>query len=293
MKTAFLGTGLMGSGFVRRLLLQGHTVHVWNRSPASAKALEAHGAKAFAASADAVAGVERVHLSLAEDASVDAVLEPLADVIPASCWIIDHTTTTPSATGERARRWAGRGRVYLHAPVFMGPVNAAEGTGVMLLSGDLDQCARVLPELERMTGKVFQLGPQPERAAAFKLFGNLAFLGMSALAGDIVRLADATGVDPQDAAQMFDQFNPGQFFPARFAKVAEGPFEPASFIVSMARKDVRLMVDEAAEHGCPLVVMPTVAAHYDAAIARGESAMDSSSAFRHVPVRSALPPRKA
>lgn len=292
MKIAFLGTGLMGSGFVRRLLALGHTVHVWNRSPASAKALEAYGAKAFAASADAVAGVERVHLSLADDASVDAVLEPLAGVIPTSCWIIDHTTTTPSATGERARCWAERGRVYLHAPVFMGPVNAAEGTGVMLLSGDPEQCARVLPELERMTGRVFQLGPQPERAAAFKLFGNLTFLGMSALAGDIVRLAHATGVDLQDVTKMFQQFNPGEFFPARFAKVAEGPFEPASFTVSMARKDVRLMV-EAAEHGCPLVVMPAVAAQYDAAIARGESAMDSSAAFRHLSVRDRLEARTA
>jgi len=34
MKIAFLGTGLMGSGFIRRLLAQGHTVHAWNRSPA-------------------------------------------------------------------------------------------------------------------------------------------------------------------------------------------------------------------------------------------------------------------
>jgi hypothetical protein len=42
------------------------------------------------------------------------------------------------------------------------------------------------------------------------------------------------------------------------------------------------MVEEAAEHGCPLIVMPTVVAQYDAAIARGESAMDSSAAFRHV-----------
>ena len=111
MKIAFLSAGVMGSGFVRRLLARGHKVHVWNRSPASAKALEVHGAKAFVDSADAVAGVEPVHLSLADDASVDAVLEQLVDVIPASCWIIDHTTTTPSATGERARRWAGRGRV--------------------------------------------------------------------------------------------------------------------------------------------------------------------------------------
>jgi len=115
-----------------------------------------------------------------------------------------------------------------------------------------------------MTGKVFQSGPQPERAAAFKLFGNPVFLGMSAPAGDIVRLAHTTGVDPQDPAKMFQQFNPGDFFPARFAKVAAGPFEPASFTVSMARKDVRLIVDETAEHGCPLYVMPTVAAQCDA-----------------------------
>ena len=53
------------------------------------------------------------------------------------------------------------------------------------------------------------------------------------------------------------------------------------------------MVEEAAEHGCPLVVMPTVAAQYDAAIARGESAMDSSAAFRHVPVRTTLEPLTA
>jgi len=282
MTIAFFGTGLMGTGFVRRLLSQGHVVHVWNRSPASARALESHGAKVFATAADALAGVDRVHLSLADDASVDAVLEPLAGVISARCWIIDHTTTRPSATGERARRWTGRGRVYLHAPVFMGPANAAEGTGVMLLSGDPQQCARVLPELEQMTGKVIQLGPQPERAAAYKLFGNLVFLGMSALAGDIVRLAHADGVDPQDAAAMFQQFNPGDFFPARFAKVVKGPFEPASFTVSMARKDIRLMVDEAAEHGYPLAIMPAVAAEYDAAIARGESGLDSSAAFRQL-----------
>ena len=47
MKIAFFGTGLMGSGFVRRLRAQGHEVNVWNRSAAKARALEAHGARAF------------------------------------------------------------------------------------------------------------------------------------------------------------------------------------------------------------------------------------------------------
>ena len=32
MKIAFFGAGLMGAGFVRRMLDKGHEVHVWNLS---------------------------------------------------------------------------------------------------------------------------------------------------------------------------------------------------------------------------------------------------------------------
>ena len=83
MQITFFGTGLMGTGFVRRLLANGHAVNVWNRSPAKARALVALGAVAFDDPAAALAGAERIHLSLADDASVDAVLEPQAAAIPA------------------------------------------------------------------------------------------------------------------------------------------------------------------------------------------------------------------
>lgn len=129
MKIAFFGTGLMGSGFVRRLRAKGHEVHVGNRSAAKAKQLEADGARPFSDPAAALAGVERLHLSLADDASVDAVLEPIAAQIPAATWIVDHTTTAVRPTAERVARWDARGHTFVHAPVFMGPANAAEGTG--------------------------------------------------------------------------------------------------------------------------------------------------------------------
>ncbi|RLS32014.1 MAG: NAD(P)-dependent oxidoreductase [Planctomycetota bacterium] len=280
MKIAFLGTGRLGNGFVRRLLDLGHTLHVWNRSPAAAKALEAHGAQAFASAAEAIAGVARVHLALADDDSVDAVLEPLAGVLPAPTWIIDHTTTAPTPTGERARAWASRGKTYLHAPVFMGPANAAEGTGIMLLCGDPQACRVVLADLETMTGKVMEMGSDPARAATFKLLGNLSLLGMTALAGDIVRLATAAGFEPAEAVAMFQIFNPGAMFPARAARVASGPFEPASFTTSMARKDVRLMIEEAARGGVELTVMPAVAKRYDEALATGEANLDCAAPFR-------------
>jgi 3-hydroxyisobutyrate dehydrogenase len=280
MKIAFLGTGLMGTGFVRRMLSQGHQVTVWNRSADKAQALEAHGARASATAAEAVSGVDRVHLMVADDAVVDAILEPIVDAIPASAWIVDHTTTAPTPTAERAGRWAARGRRFVHAPVFMGPANCVDGTGLMLLSGDKALCDAVTPLLEPMTGKLIYLGPQPERAASFKLFGNLTLIGLAGVLGDVCRLADAVGIPPAEAVGLFAAFNPGAMLPARAAKIASGPYDQVSFEVAMARKDVRLMVEEAARHGVTLAVMPAVAALQDAAIARGEGALDTSAAFR-------------
>jgi 3-hydroxyisobutyrate dehydrogenase len=278
MKIAFFGTGLMGSGFVRRLRASGHEVNVWNRSAAKARALEADGARAFDDAAAALDGASRIHLSLADDASVDAVLEPLAAAIPASTWIVDHTTTAVTPTAERVARWDARGRTYVHAPVFMAPANALEGSGLMLLSGDPSRHDALLPELQKMTGKVLYLGAAPERAAAFKLFGNLTLLGILGVLGDVNRLAHAVGIPTADAYSLFQHFNPGQFLPARATRIASGAYASPSFELAMARKDVRLMIEEAHRGGIDLFVMPGVAAMFDAALARGEGALDATAA---------------
>jgi 3-hydroxyisobutyrate dehydrogenase len=280
MKIAFFGTGLMGSGFVRRARANGLEVNVWNRSPAKARALAELGAVAFDDPAAALAGVERVHLSLADDASVDAVLEPLAAALPASTWIVDHTTTAVRPTAERVARWDARGRRFVHAPVFMAPAHCAEGSGLMLVSGDKSRHDALLPALQQMTGTVLYLGPAPERAAAFKLFGNLTLLGILGVLGDVNRLAHAVGISTEEAFDLFKNFNPGQMLPARAARIAAGDYKNPSFEISMARKDVRLMIEEAQRGGVDLFVMPGVAAMFDAAIGRGEGALDAAAAAR-------------
>jgi 3-hydroxyisobutyrate dehydrogenase len=282
MKIAFLGAGMMGAGFVRRMLKSGQQVRVWNRSYEKAQALAARGAVACREAAGAAEGAERIHVMLSDDAAVDRVLESIRDRFPASTWIIDHTTTAPTPTAERAARWKARGRVYLHAPVFMSPKNCEEGTGFMLVSGDAAQIDAVMPELEKMTTQVIRLGERPDLAAAYKLFGNLALLAIQGVLADVLRLAHAVGVQPADAVSLFAKFNPGESLPARATKIAGGPYEPASFTVSMARKDVRLMIEEAARGGLELALMPVIAGLYDQAIGRGEGALDTTAAFRPI-----------
>ena len=280
MKHAFFGTGLMGSGFVRRLRGNGHEVNLWNRTAAKARALEAFGARAFDDPVAALAGAERIHLSLSDDAAVDAVLEPIAELIPRGTWIVDHTTTAVTPTAARVARWNARGRTFVHAPVFMGPANALDGTGLMLVSGEFSRHEALLPDLQKMTGNVVYMGEAPQRAAAFKLFGNLTLIGLLGVLGDVNRLAHSVGISTSDAFSLFKHFNPGQTLPARAARIEAGQFTQPSFEVAMARKDVRLMIEEAQRSGVELFVMPAVAAMFDAAIARGEGALDAASAAR-------------
>ncbi|HEV3141391.1 MAG TPA: NAD(P)-binding domain-containing protein, partial [Vicinamibacterales bacterium] len=113
---AFLGTGLLGSAMVEGLLRRGNTVTVWNRTESKAHALERAGARVAATAADAVAGAQRVHMTLPDDAVVDAMLAQIRPRLERDAVVLDHSTT--SAPGAKARvEKLQRDRVrFLHAP---------------------------------------------------------------------------------------------------------------------------------------------------------------------------------
>jgi 3-hydroxyisobutyrate dehydrogenase len=169
---AFLGMGLLGSNFVRAMLKRGETVQVWNRTFSKAQELEKAGAKAFAQVQDAVKGATEIHLTLKDDASVDEVLKAAEAGLTPGAIIIDHTTTSKEGAIKRTEAWKAKGFTYQHAPVFMGPVNALESTGFILLSGDEAVVNALAPGLAKMTGKLLYFGAETGKAASMKLAGN-------------------------------------------------------------------------------------------------------------------------
>lgn len=268
---AFLGMGLLGSNFVRAALHRGEQIQVWNRSADKARALEPLGARAFAEAADAVRGAERVHLALSDDASVDEVLEQAQAGFAPGQVIVDHTTTSAEGARERIARFQGRGIAYQHAPVFMGPQNALHATGVMLASGDRARFEAVRPALEKMTGKLSYLGPEPGRAASFKLLGNLFLMFMTAGIADLLTLAKGLGIPAEEAATLFTVFNPAATLTPRVERVLAADFAHPSWELAMARKDARLMIEAGQKGGAPLAVLPAIAAAMDRFIERGHA----------------------
>ncbi|UPK68292.1 NAD(P)-dependent oxidoreductase [Chitinophaga filiformis] len=271
---AFLGTGLLGANFVKALLKKGTQVQVWNRTASKASALEADGAKAFADVADAVKGADIIHLTLKDDAAVNEVLASARKGLKPGAIIIDHTTTSTAGAIQRTREWKEQGFTYLHAPVFMGPINALESTGYMLVSGDQAVIGQLEPMLSKMTGKVLNFGAEEGKAAGMKLIGNLFLVTFTAGIADTLSLAKAMHIPLEDLNTLFDSWNPGAMLAARLQRVAGGKYDQPSWELNMARKDTQLFIEEAAQGGTTLAVIPAIAAEMDKWIAKGHGGDD-------------------
>ncbi|WP_276483275.1 NAD(P)-dependent oxidoreductase [Paraflavitalea pollutisoli] len=271
---AFLGMGLLGSNFAKALLKKGEAVQVWNRTTSRATALEADGAKAFANVADAVKGADIIHITVKDDASVDEVLAQAAAGFQPGATIIDHTTTSKQGAIERTAAWKAKGYTYLHAPVFMGPSNALDSSGFMLVSGDQAVVEKYTPVLESMTGKLLNFGPNEGQAAAIKLMGNCFLVAFTVGLSDTLALAKSLDLPQSDVTKLFEMWNPAGMLHGRMKRMTAGTYDQPSWELNMARKDTQLFLDQAASTGTTLTAIPAIAETMDQWIAKGVGGKD-------------------
>jgi 3-hydroxyisobutyrate dehydrogenase-like beta-hydroxyacid dehydrogenase len=270
---AFLGTGLMGSGMVERFRSLDVAVTAWNRTRQKALPLEALGARVEDTAVDAARGAERIHLILSDDAAVDEVLGGLLETIAPEQVIVDHSTTSPAGTRARAERLAAKGIPFLHAPVFMSPAACRAGMGVMLAAGPSELVERLRPALSRMTGELWHVGTAMDRAAAFKLFGNAMIFAMCAGLSDVFAMGKALGISSPEVQELFSHFNVGAVLAYRGSAMAQRNFQ-AAFELTMARKDLGLMLDSTKPHEDLLLVLPIIARRFDELIRAGHGSAD-------------------
>ena len=112
----FVGLGLMGEGFTRRLIEKGHAVTGFDIDPEKTRAAAGWGVTPAASAAEVAQASDIVLICVINTAAVeDATLEPrgIASVNIAGKVIVDHSTTELDATqayrgGSRRQRRAVR-----------------------------------------------------------------------------------------------------------------------------------------------------------------------------------------
>ncbi len=143
----------------------------------------------------------------------------------------------------------------------------------MLVSGDRDRVDPVRDHLAKMTGRVLDLGERPDLAACFKLFGNAMIFALVGGLADVYAMARAEGVTPAEAHALFEHFQVGHVLVYRGKKMAVEDYAP-SFQLTMARKDLGLMLDVLTASPGGSAVLESLLTRFDARIAEGRGDED-------------------
>jgi len=295
MNISFLGLGKMGTGMAQCLVRAGHSVRVWNRTPEKMRALERAGATACASPTAATSGASLVISSLMDDASIrDLFGGPrglLAEMAPNAIHLC-VTTISPGCADWLAEQHAAHGSRYVSGPVLGRPDAAAEGSLVQFLAGDSSAIAEVQPICAAFASMTVPM-PGPARVANIqKLCMNFVIVALIEVMAESYAFAEKTGASPQILAMFFERSlaHPGlKGYASRMAaRDIEGT---GGFTMHGGLKDVSLMLDAAAEAGCPLDVATIIRGKMQECIARGLGEADWSAIQEATRARAGLAAR--
>jgi len=241
----------------RRLVEAGHAVRAWNRTREKAEAL---GAEVAETPSEAVSGAEVAITMLADGPAVEAVMGETLAALGQDCVWLQMSTVGAAFADRLAALAAERGVLMVDAPVMGSRPAAEQGTLLPLASGPPQARERCEPVLRAFSRDVVWLGDAPGLGSRLKLVLNLWIMSSVENLAESLALAEALGLDPR----RFLEGIAGASFDMPYAHwkgemMLKREF-PAAFTLRLARKDVGLALEAAAEAG---VELPLAQATYE------------------------------
>jgi HAD superfamily hydrolase (TIGR01450 family) len=242
---AVIGLGRMGSRIAQRLLLAGHEVAVWNRSPERMLAHVDVGAVAVETPAAAAAGAEVLITCVADPPALRQVTEGPEGVAAGAhdaLTVVEMSTVGPGGIDRLAATLPPETGV-LDAPVLGGIAEAEAGSLTIFVGGTAELVEQTRPLLSAL-GSVVHVGPLGAGAAA-KLVANATLFGTLATLGEALALAETLGLSEEVAHAVLAVTPLAGQAERRRAAIEEGRYPPR-FRLDLARKDADLISEAAA-----------------------------------------------
>jgi 3-hydroxyisobutyrate dehydrogenase-like beta-hydroxyacid dehydrogenase len=280
VKVAFCGLGQMGTPMAHRLLEEGHSVTVWNRTASKAEPLRERGAIVAQTPAAAAEGAEAVLTMLATPEAVDAVVLGTdgmsAGMAPGST-LIEMSTIGMAAVRELAGRLREDVRL-VDAPV-LGSVPQAETGELKVFVGADDETFGRWRGLLGTFGTVFHLGPLGA-GAAMKLVVNSTLGALMTGLAEALALADRLDLDRRTVLDILADSNIGVTVRGKRERIESGVYPPR-FKLELAAKDLRLVEEAAREAGLDARLAAAARAWFEEAAAAGLGDRDYSAVVAH------------
>ncbi len=286
MHIGFLGLGNMGGPMALNLLKAGHSLTVFDLSPASlARLVEAGATAAASPAAIAQSDAELIISMLPAAAHVKSVYLAdnglLAHVQP-GVLLIDCSTIDPLSAREVAKAAAEHGNPMLDAPVSGGTGGATAGTLTFMVGGSVADFDRAQPILAAMGKNIVHCGDTGNGQVA-KVANNM-LLGISMIGvSEAMALGVSLGMDASVLAGIIntssgrcwssDSYNP---FPGVLETAPASRGYSGGFGTDLMLKDLGLASEAAKQVGQPVILGALAQQLYQSFSAQGNGGLDFS-----------------
>src|ERR1700761_4409647 len=269
-KLGFIGLGLMGSRFFRRLHAEGWKIRGWNRTQSATLLLKRDGLIIAESLADMVHGSQLLLSSLGNDDAVRAVYlgenGVFANAQPETI-VLEMSTISPDVSALLHEESKKRRMHLIDLPVSGSTPAVEAGTVTLFGGGEQEIFDRCIPIFESIAKQWYLMGPATA-GIRMKLVVNLLLgVGMEAIA-EAVSLGEHLQLDrglllnvlPKTAVV-------APAFSGKFAKIRSGDYS-AQFPLHLMAKDLGLAETAAEQSGAELPTGRTTRCAFEEALAK-------------------------
>jgi 3-hydroxyisobutyrate dehydrogenase-like beta-hydroxyacid dehydrogenase len=254
MELGFLGLGQMGAAIAERLEQHGARLHVYDPNEAAMTPFLDRGATAHGSPRAVAEVAEIVFACLPSGAISEAVASEVAAGGAVRVYVEMSTIGSPALSKVQAAV-EPRGIALVDCPISGGPKGARAGTLTVICAAPPEVRAKVMPWLQRIGGRVFEVGDRPGQGQLMKLVNNLINAANMVTAFEGLVLGAKGGLDPDQMVSVLN-VSTGQNN-ATLTKIPKAVL-PGTFdfgaALSIMVKDVTLGLAEAEALDVPMLV---------------------------------------
>ena len=279
MKIGFIGVGTMGAFMASNLQAAGHALIVNDvRRDAAAPHLAA-GAIWAATPREVAKDAEVIFTALPGPPEVEAVAlgaDGLISGMNRGASFFDLSTNSPGLVRRLHATFAEKGFHVLDAPVSGGPKGAKTRKLALWVGGERSVFDQFKPVLDAIGDQAYYVGPIGAGSVA-KLVHNCAGYAIQTALAEVFTMGVKAGVDPLTLWQAVRQGAQGRrrTFDGLADQFLPGTFEPPSFALKLAHKDVSLATAVGREFGVPMRIANLALEELTEAMNRGWAGRDS------------------
>ena len=281
----FIGLGNMGGGMSANIQRAGYPMVVFDIREGMTRPLLEGGARLGSSPAEVAQASDITFTSLPGPKEVEAVAlgrEGVLEGIRSGSIYVDLSSSRPTLIREMEPKFREKGAHVLDAPVSGGKSGAESGNLAVMVGGDREIFEQIKPILDSFGDKVFYAGGIGAGSIC-KLVHNMIGHSVRQAIAEGLTLGVKAGVEPEAVWECMRRGSLGRMRVLHEGLVRtmfRGTFEPASFALNLAYKDISLATELAKEYDVPMPITTLAEQIALQAMNRGWADQDSSVTVR-------------